>query len=342
MNGYVRPSGGYLQNPCLEICDGSGDSKFSRGGVTQDLTSFQKIPIERVEEYWDARPCNIRHSPSPVGTREYFDEVERRKYAVEPHIPRFAEFPRWRDKKVLEIGCGIGTDTINFARHGARVTAVELSGRSLEIARQRAKVYGIEDRIRFYQANAQSLTRVVPIEPYDLVYSFGVLHHTPEPERAFQEIKNYLRPGSTIKVMMYHRCSWKALWIVVKFGKAQFWRIPELVAQYSEAQEGCPVTYTFTRKELDRLLKQYGFEVTGMSVDHIFPYRIQDYVNYRYVKVWYFRAIPEAAFRWMEHHWGWHLCVTAEVPGISPHSNDKKPRAHFRQESTSEMSYEPD
>ncbi|MCS6894612.1 MAG: class I SAM-dependent methyltransferase, partial [Bacteroidia bacterium] len=67
---------------------------------------FENVPIDNVQKYWDNRPCNIRHSPKPVGTREYFDEVEKRKYFVEPHIPRFAEFPRWKGKKVLEIGCG--------------------------------------------------------------------------------------------------------------------------------------------------------------------------------------------------------------------------------------------
>src|SRR6201987_815639 len=93
--------------------------------------------IADVRKYWDDRPCNIRHSPKPVGSREYFDEVEARKYMVEPHIPGFAEFEKWRGKKVLEIGCGIGTDTLNFARHGARVTSVDLSEKSLELARQR-------------------------------------------------------------------------------------------------------------------------------------------------------------------------------------------------------------
>src|SRR5919204_2072970 len=89
--------------------------------------------ITDVQRYWDARPCNIRHSPKPVGSKEYFDEVEARKYLVEPHIPAFAEFDRWAGKRVLEDGCGIGTDSINFARSGAELIAVDLSGDSLAI-----------------------------------------------------------------------------------------------------------------------------------------------------------------------------------------------------------------
>lgn len=276
---------------------------------------FREKPIEQVEEYWNQRPCNIRHSPSEVGTRQYFDEVEARKYFVEPHIPRFADFRRWRGKRVLEIGCGIGTDTINFARHGAMVTAVELSQRSLEIARQRAEVYGLENRIRFYRANAEKMTQVVPVEPYDLIYSFGVIHHTPEPEQVVDQIRHYVRPGGTIKLMVYNRYSWKVLWIVLKFGKGQFWRLPEVVARYSEAQEGCPVTFTYTKREMPRLLDRYAFKVTEMWVDHIFPYRVADYVEYRFKKVWYFRWMPRPLFRWMERRWGWHLCVTAVAPG---------------------------
>lgn len=277
------------------------------------MEQSRSVSIELVEEYWDRRPCNIRHSPSEVGTRQYFDEVEARKYFVEPHIPRFAEFERWREKRVLEIGCGIGTDTINFARHGAWVTAVELSERSLEIARRRAEVYGLGNRIRFYQANAEKMTQVVPVEPYDLIYSFGVIHHTPDPEQVVDQIRHYVRPGSTIKLMVYNRYSWKVLWMVLKFGKGQFWRLPEVVARHSEAQEGCPVTFAFIKREMRQLLARYAFKVTEMWVDHIFPYRISDYVEHRYKKVWYFRWMPQSLFRWMERHWGWHLCVTAVV-----------------------------
>lgn len=266
--------------------------------------------IDDVRAFWDKRPCNIRHSPKPVGSRKYFDEVEARKYLVEPHIPKFAQFERWHAKRVLEIGCGIGTDTVNFARAGASVTAVDLSKNSLEIARQRARIYGLTD-IRFFCGNAEELCEFVPVEPYDLIYSFGVIHHTPHPERVIEQLYGYARPGTTLKVMVYHRTSWRALEILLCQGYSRFWRFAELLRRHSEAQTGSPVTYCFTKREARRLLDR--FTIDEMAIHHIFPYRVSDYVQYRYVKVWYFRHLPAPFFRWLERHLGWHLCITAHL-----------------------------
>ncbi len=274
---------------------------------------FEQVPIDHVREYWDRRPCNIRHSTKTPGSREYFDEVEKRKYFVEPHIPRFAEFPRWQGKRVLEIGCGIGTDTMNFARHGASVTAVDLSEKSLEMARKRAEVYGLADRIRFFHGSAEQLDQIVPPETFDLIYSFGVIHHTPHPERVLKQLRNFARPGTTVKTMVYNRHSWKVFWILLTYGKCQFWRLKQLIARYSEAETGCPVTYSYSRRELQELMERHGFRVERVQIEHVFPYRIRDYVQYRYIKEWYFRWMPEPLFHALERMLGWHLCVTAEV-----------------------------
>jgi ubiquinone/menaquinone biosynthesis C-methylase UbiE len=276
--------------------------------------AFREVPVEAVQRYWDSRPCNIRHSPKPVGTVEYFNEVEARKYFVEPHIPGFAQFERWAGKSVLEIGCGIGTDTINFARHGAAVTAVDLSEKSLEIAAQRAQIFGLADRIRFCHANAERLSDHLPPERYDLVYSFGVIHHTPHPDRVLEQIRKLVKPGGAVKIMVYHRWSWKALWILLTYGRGRFWRFTELIARYSEAQTGCPVTYTYSRGQARRWLEKYGFSVTDLRVEHIFPYTIDEYIRHRYRVVWYFRWLPPPVFRWLERRLGWHLCLTGTAP----------------------------
>jgi len=272
---------------------------------------FASVPVDAVRDYWNQRPCNVRHSPKPVGTQEYFDEVEARRYLVESHIPRFADFDRWSGKRVLEIGCGIGTDTIRFARAGAFVTAVDLSEESVKLARRRAEVAGLGGRIDFHSADAERLDDVVSPEPYDLVYSFGVIHHTPHPERVIRQVReNYVDENSTFKLMLYHRRSWKVLWILLTEGRGALWKLDEVVARNSEAQTGCPVTYTYTRAETKRLLD--GFSVDDCRVDFIFPYRVTDYVQYRYVKNWYFRMLPERVFRALERRLGWHLLITAK------------------------------
>jgi 2-polyprenyl-3-methyl-5-hydroxy-6-metoxy-1,4-benzoquinol methylase len=254
--------------------------------------------IQTVQSYWNARPCNIRHSTQPIGTKEYFDEVEKRKYFVEPHIPGFAQFERWGGKKVIEVGCGIGTDTINFARAGAMVTAVDLSDESLKLAKQRAKVFGLEDKICFYQANAEELSSRVPVEPYDLVYSFGVIHHTPNPSNAIAQIKRYMTAASELRLMLYAKNSWKNIMIEANYDQP-------------EAQTGCPIAFTYTPDEVRNLLN--GFNVLEIRQDHIFPFVIEKYVKYEYEIVPWFSAMPKDMFAALEKSLGWHMLVAARL-----------------------------
>lgn len=274
------------------------------------MNNFSKVSIDIIKGFWNKQPCNIKHSSLAVGSKEYFDEVEKRKYFVEPHISNFADFSQWSGKKVLEIGCGIGTDTINFAKHGALVTAIELSEKSLELAQKRANLYSLQDKIRFYNGNAEELTTLLPIEKYDLVYSFGVIHHTTHPEKVLEQIHNYIHPNSIIKIMIYNRYSWKVFWIGLKYCKGQVWKIPKYIAQYSEAQEGCPVTYIYSKTEARQLVETQGYKITSLQIEHIFPYSIPAYIQYKYKKVWYFRFLPKLLFDWLEKNLGWHMCIT--------------------------------
>ena len=111
--------------------------------------------LEDVKKYWDDRPCNVRHSEKDIGTWEYYDEVEAKRYAAEPHIPDFAAFQDWKGKKVLEVGCGMATEGINFARCGAEYTATDLSVESLDLAKKRFGVYN--EKGDFYLGNSENL-----------------------------------------------------------------------------------------------------------------------------------------------------------------------------------------
>jgi SAM-dependent methyltransferase len=265
------------------------------------MSAQAAVSIDTVKAYWDSRPCNIRHSKKPIGSKEYFDEVETRKYYVEPHIPGFAQFARWKGKRVLEVGCGIGTDTLNFARAGAQVTAVDLSTESLAVAKQRAEVFGFKDQVKFYQADAERLSETVPVERYDLVYSFGVIHHTPQPTRAAAQIRKYLGPDSELRLMVYAKNSWKNIMIEAGFDQP-------------EAQSGCPVAFTYTHDEVRQELLQ-GYEVLSIEQEHIFPFVIDKYIKYEYEIVPWFAAMPREMFRALEKSLGWHKLVVARLAG---------------------------
>jgi ubiquinone/menaquinone biosynthesis C-methylase UbiE len=270
---------------------------------------FADVPIERVREFWDRRPCNIRHSNKPVGTREYFDEVEQRKYFVEPHIPGFADFPRWAGRRVLEIGCGIGTDTVNFARAGAHVTVVELSDASAALARTRLEVYGLSDRVTIHVGNAETLPSLLPRQTFDLVYSFGVIHHSPHPRRIVEHVRDYMTPQSELRVMVYARASHKLYATLHEEGIWDMARIDELIAQRSEAQTGCPVTYTYLFEEARELLE--GFTISDMRKAHIFTWDIEAYRRHEYVKAPEWAGVSDRDLAALERELGWHLLITA-------------------------------
>jgi SAM-dependent methyltransferase len=268
------------------------------------MTFFRDKSIGEVVNYWNERPCNVRHSTSPVGSLQYSREVSLRKYLVEPHIPNFAQFSRWQGKSVLEVGCGIGTDTISFAKAGAYVTAVDLSQESIDIARQRVEVEGVADRVHFVVGNAEHLEDILHPGPpsFDLIYSFGVLHHTPTPERAFGQVALFTGPSTAVKLMLYNKLSTKALALT----RGRLWR-DDLIAKQSEAQTGCPVTYSYTPWEVRSLLSEW-FDVERVRVDHIFPYKLAPYLQYRYEKQWW-AELP--GFRAAERLLGWHLLIDA-------------------------------
>jgi SAM-dependent methyltransferase len=159
----------------------------------------------RAREQWSQDPCGAEYvREHELGTREFFDEVERYRYReYAPWMPRLMEFEKFRGANLLEIGCGMGTDLLQFARGGARCTGIDLTPRSVEITRHRFRIYGADGN--FMISDGERLP--FRSETFDVVYSNGVLHHTPDTAGAIGEVHRVLRPGGVAKVMLYHRNS---------------------------------------------------------------------------------------------------------------------------------------
>jgi SAM-dependent methyltransferase len=194
-----------LQSPELSVYTGRLSAYyFEMSSSTLKSTKDNAVLKERVRAYWQAHPCGTRFSDAEIGTREFFERVEAHRYAKEWHIPEAANFTAARGLRVLEIGCGLGTDGAQFAAAGADYTGVDLTNASIELARKKFELAGLRGQFRV--ADAESLD--FADNSFDLVYSHGVLHHTPDTARAVREIHRVLKPGGRAIVMLYHRGSY--------------------------------------------------------------------------------------------------------------------------------------
>ena len=169
---------------------------------------------EQVRSFWSRTPCGSWDATAPEGTAEYFAQIEQRRYELEPFIRRFADFRSARDRAVLEIGVGLGTDHVQFARAGADLHGVDLTERGIDLVRRRLELEGLESQLQV--ADAEQLP--FADESFDYVYSWGVLHHTPNTPGAVAEAIRVLRPGGRICVMVYARHAWVSYGLWARHG----------------------------------------------------------------------------------------------------------------------------
>jgi ubiquinone/menaquinone biosynthesis C-methylase UbiE len=258
----------------------------------------------RAREQWEANPCGVHVARGiEFGSREYFDVIADYRYRVyAPWMKRTICFDKYRGARVLEIGCGTGTDLAEFARAGAIVTGVDLTARGIEIARSRFQVYGLSGE--FAIGDAEDLS--FPDESFDVVYSFGVLHHTPNTERAVEEIHRVLRPGGRAIVMLYNKSSlyyWGSVILkrgvfggrLLREGAAD---IMSRVVEYTET-DGRPLVKVFTRSQVRHLFR--AFRDCCVSVDQLTR---QDLGPAG-------RLLPDAIMQWLAHNFGFNLLISA-------------------------------
>lgn len=259
----------------------------------------------RAREQWSQDPCGAENAREhELGTREFFDEVERNRYDVyAPWMRGVMQFENFKDARLLEIGCGMGTDLLQFARGGARCTGIDITPRSIEISRHRFSLY--EQSAQFLLGDGESLP--FGSDSFDVVYSNGVLHHTPDTAGAINEVHRVLRPGGIAKVMVYHRNSlnyWLEMILhrgILRGELLKGHSPEEIMSRYVEYSEhgARPLVKAYSRKDARKLFAK--FSVVKTDVEQLTRAELRPFAG----------LVSDQLLARLGNRLGWNVIVTA-------------------------------
>ncbi len=156
-----------------------------------------------VRSFWNIEACGSHFIKNFEDEKDFYDKYRDFRYRTEWHIPLFIPFSETKGKDLLEIGCGNGADAVMFALQGANYTGIDLTQTAVDATRKHFEVMGLQGL--FQVDNAENLS--FDNESFDVVYSWGVLHHTPHPGKAIKEVFRVLKKGGKSIIMLYHKCS---------------------------------------------------------------------------------------------------------------------------------------
>jgi len=250
-------------------------------------------------QQWNNDPCGATGIDLEPGSAAFFAEVDRVRYVdYAPWLPEMAGFQRFAGRDVLEIGYGLGTDLMQFARGGARVSGIDLTPRHHELATRRFALAGMEADLRL--GDAESLPR--PDACFDTVYCFGVIHHTPHTERCVAEMRRVLRPGGTAIVAVYHRWSAALASLLLHDLRAgrlfrESWRTTLSRIETRENSDACPLVKVYSRRQLRSMFGDFT----------------DVHVRCRHLGVNVPRPVQRLSGR-MAHGVGWYLIAEATQP----------------------------
>jgi len=216
---------------------------------------------KEVKNYWNQASCGTEFINETKFSKKYFEEIEQFRYTIEPEIFSFAQFSRFHEKKVLEVGVGAGSDFLQWVRSGAQAHGIDLTQEAIDNVTHRLKLYELEAH-ELQVADAEHL----PYEnnSFDLVYSWGVIHHSPDTEKCLREIIRVTKPGGTIKVMIYNRYSLFALYryLLCALLKGKPFQSLHNVLFHHQESLG---TKAFTFKEIKKIITHYPVEIKQLK-----------------------------------------------------------------------------
>lgn len=259
----------------------------------------------QVQDFWDADPCGSRY----LGEQGDFEAHASARYALEPYIPAFAGFSESAGKRVLEIGVGMGADYLEWLKAGAQATGIDLSSASIEQAHRRCALARYTADLRV--SDAEHLP--FPENTFDIVYSYGVMHHSPDTAQCIREAFRVLKPGGTLRIMIYHHPSLTGLMLWLRYGFLRRKSVRKTVFDHLES----PGTKSYTRPEARELLA--GF--TQIEMQQVFsPGDLLLNQPSERFQGWFYRLVwalyPRRLVRLFGRRFGLFLLIRAHKPGL--------------------------
>jgi len=279
-----------------------------------DTVAEKNETKKAIRTFWGNRPCGSVASAQPKNSRPYFAETEAERFRLhtnwdQPFLKEAIGYSKYTGKKMLEIGCGIGVDSIQWRRAGNHVVNLDYNLPSVSITRERYRSEGLDGQ--FLNGDAENLP--FPNEEFDLIYSFGVLHHTPDTQKTIDEVHRCLRPGGKAIIMLYYK--WSALIFGhtilgygVRQGKLLKTRsIGKLISNYTEwdsQYEGNvnPLTKVYSKREVRKMFKR--FQTVDMELHYLWPGHFGPLSRL-------LPLVPEKVKRNLHRIFGWNLIIKA-------------------------------
>lgn len=216
---------------------------------------------KEVQTYWNHASCGTEHAVAEKFTKDYFKQIENHRYSIEPEIFAFAQFTRFHGKKVLEVGVGAGTDFVQWLRAGAYAYGIDLTAESIKHVQKRIALENLQ-AYELCVADAEN----IPYEDnfFDCVYSWGVIHHSPDTIKCIEEIIRVAKPGSMIKIMIYNRHSLFAFyrWLLAGLLKGKPHKTFGWILYHHQESKG---TKAYTQKEIKKIMQAYPVSIKKLQ-----------------------------------------------------------------------------
>ena len=206
----------------------------------------------KVHDFWNDASCG-EELYLDGRDKGGFEKQSQKRYELEPYIIDFAEFESSQNQKVLEIGVGLGADHQKFIEAGAITCGIDLTERAIENTKSRLKLFGLESSLSV--GDAENLQ--FEDNRFEVVYSWGVIHHSPNTKKAVNEIYRVLEPGGIAKIMIYHKWSLIGLMLWLRYGLLRFRPFTSLASIYSKYLES-PGTKAYSKRQAKKLFNDFS------------------------------------------------------------------------------------